>query len=274
MIYMKIYDGTDDRRVFPTTHTVAVVSSDRLVCNGGDRMTIRKNGREDWSLFYCEAGRMYIEQTIVEAGQAWIYAPGVPQQYIVYSKDQTVYRYLHFTGNDISALLSSLQIPLSVVLDVKGNLVANRLEGIRNSLKDDSALSVLEAECHALRLISALAQQCTVPSEMHLLKRVTDHMEHTFDAPFSAEHYAAMMYVSVGRFNHLFKERVGVSPYTYYMRLRISNACNLLEETTLPIKEVATLCGYRDPVFFTQAFRKEMKMTPTAYRRATMNSQI
>ena len=272
---MKIYDGSDDLRVFSTTHTIAVVSSGRRVCNDGDRMTLRKNGREDWSLLYCESGRMFVEQTVLNAGQAWIYAPGAPQRYVIYGKEQTVYHYLHFTGSDVSTLLSSLQIPLSVVLNVKGNFVINRLKDIHPTLKNNSVLSALNAECYALQLIGGLANMYNADaSESPSLRRVLDHMEHNFDAPYSDERYAAMMCVSVSRFNHLFKELVKVSPYTYYLRLRISNACDLLEGTSLPIKDIAVQCGYKDPVYFSQAFRKEMNTTPSAYRRATTNGRV
>jgi hypothetical protein len=51
---MQIYDGRRDRPVPVTTHTVAVVSASRRRSPDYDSMTLRKDGRRDWSLFFCE----------------------------------------------------------------------------------------------------------------------------------------------------------------------------------------------------------------------------
>ena len=65
---MQIYDGRNDIKAAPTKHTVAVVSTNRIVCGENDQMTIRKNGREDWSLFYCESVRLFFGEDVLSAG--------------------------------------------------------------------------------------------------------------------------------------------------------------------------------------------------------------
>ena len=51
------------------------------------------------------------------------------------------------------------------------------------------------------------------------------------------------------------------------MQLRMTNARSLLEDTDLQIKEIAERCGYKDALYFTQAFKKETGLTPSAYRK-------
>ena len=120
---MQIYDGSRDKKSFSTNHTVAVTSANRIVCGINDHMTIRKKGKEDWSLFYCESGRLYFDEKILEEGQVWIYPPKTPQKYVMYSKDRTIYRYLHFTGSDVAQMLSSLCIELQTPIAVKSSLI-------------------------------------------------------------------------------------------------------------------------------------------------------
>lgn len=264
---MRIYDGRDDKKSFPTKRTAAVISAGCMQCTRYDQMTIRKNGREDWSLYYCEAGRIYFENGTLEAGQAWIYAPGVPQKYRMYCGDKTAYRYLHFTGSDVAALLSSLEIPLSAPIQVKSGLLPQLFDNIQSSLADSSPLSMLSGEYYTLHLISQIARGRSGISEVHMMKRVTDNMEHSFAAPYDAERYARMLKISVSRFNHLFKSCMGVPPYAYYVNLRITNACSLLEETELKIRQVAEKCGYEDPLYFAQAFKKVTGTTPSEYRK-------
>lgn len=265
---MQIYYGTNDKQSKTTTHTIAVISANQIVCQANDMMTIRKYGREDWSLFFCEKGRLYFDDTILKERQIWIYEPGVPQKYTMYAKDHTVYRYLHFTGSDVYHLFRMLQIPFSTAIGVRELSLSNIFDLIQEDLSDDSGISVLRAEYNTLRLISKIATAKPTSSDIHMMKRITDNMEYTFAAPYDASVYADMLGISVSRFNHLFAGCVGESPYSYFVGLRMANACNLLECTDLKVQEIAEKCGYQNPFYFTQAFKKKMGYTPSEYRKS------
>lgn len=264
---MYIYDGRHDKITPPTKHTVTVVSANKILCTGSDRMTLRKNGRADWSLFYCEKGQVYFSEGVITPGQIWIYPPSVPQKYTVYIHDGTVYRYLHFTGSDMERLLLSLGIELSTPIAVRGDGFAKVFEEIQNSMLDDSVLSALRAEYHTLHLLSILAKH-GASYKSNMMKQVTDYMEHSFVSAYDAKRYADMLKVSVSRFNHMFKQCVGMPPYAYYISLRMANACSLLEETDLKIQDIAKKCGYEDALYFTQVFKKSVGSAPSAYRKA------
>ncbi len=263
---MRIYYGAMDRKMTPSNHTVSVVSVNRLACEK-DHMTLRKNGREDWSLFYCEEGVMYFENTQIKSGQLWIYPPSVPQKYMMFGKDHTVYRYLHFTGSDVSSLFSSLGIkPLSPI-KVNCSVMLDAFEKVQKYQSDDSPLSKLKTEYHTLYLFSRIVPKGIAESQSGMMKRITDDMEHSFAEKYDAARFARMLKMSVSRFNHLFKETVGKSPYAYFLELRLDNAAALLESTDLKIKDVAEQCGFEDALYFTQAFKKSKALTPTQYRK-------
>ena len=264
---MQIYDGSQDKKSFPTKHTVAVISADRIVCGTKDQMTIRKKGREDWSLFYCESGSLYFDEKTLKEGQVWIYPPQIPQKYVMYSKDRTKYRYLHFTGSDVAQMLSSVGIELQTPIEVKSSLILSAFDNIQICIADRSSLSDLKAEYHTLYLISQVAKSKKRDSELSMMKRVTDNMEHSFVSEYDAAQYAAMLNISVSRFNHLFKEHIGQSPYAFYLNLRIENAISLLEDTNIKIKDIALQCGFEDPLYFTQVFKRIKGLTPTKYRK-------
>ncbi len=63
---------------------------------------------------------------------------------------------------------------------------------------------------------------------------------------------------------HTFLNR---SPYEQIRRLRIYRACELLRETDSLIEDLASLSGYTTRDRFNVAFKKEMKMTPSQYRK-------
>lgn len=91
-----------------------------------------------------------------------------------------------------------------------------------------------------------------------------------FDAHFtediSVSDVAEACSFSKGHFTRIFKKASGKSPIEYLMSLRIRNANRLLENTTLTIKEISELSGYRNEFYFSRAFKKISGISPTRYR--------
>ena len=48
----------------------------------------------------------------------------------------------------------------------------------------------------------------------------------------------------------------------YLNTVRIQQACALMEQGFTSIKDIALLCGYKDPLYFSRVFKKEMKVSP------------
>lgn len=63
-----------------------------------------------------------------------------------------------------------------------------------------------------------------------------------------------------------FKKKFGISPINYLINVRMEHAKKFLAETDLPIKIVASNCGYSDPAFFNSYFKKQYSLTPVEYR--------
>ncbi|MFN2507208.1 MAG: helix-turn-helix domain-containing protein [Chthoniobacterales bacterium] len=64
-----------------------------------------------------------------------------------------------------------------------------------------------------------------------------------------------------------FQTRIGVSPLRYLGRLRIQRAEELLEISTLSIKEISAEIGLNDVSHFVREFARTNGATPTEYRK-------
>ena len=51
-----------------------------------------------------------------------------------------------------------------------------------------------------------------------------------------------------------------------YTRIRMEKACEMLDKTDLPVREIAEWMDYEYQSHFTKQFRKEMGLSPTEYR--------
>ena len=64
---------------------------------------------------------------------------------------------------------------------------------------------------------------------------------------------------------------IGISPNELIRKIRIKTACRLLLEKRLNISEIAYDLGFSDPKYFSNVFKKEMGISPTAYIKQHRN---
>lgn len=66
--------------------------------------------------------------------------------------------------------------------------------------------------------------------------------------------------------NSLFAAYTGKTLHRYLQNMRILKAIDLLQETALPISEVAVLTGFRDYAHFSKYFKRETGYAPSEFR--------
>jgi len=64
-----------------------------------------------------------------------------------------------------------------------------------------------------------------------------------------------------------FMKAAGLAPLAYVQNLRIEAAKRHLERTGKPIDEISYEVGYENPAFFRRVFKRNVRMTPSVYRR-------
>lgn len=66
-------------------------------------------------------------------------------------------------------------------------------------------------------------------------------------------------------FRRIFKEDTGKTPVQYLLEIRIAYAKDLLQNSTLSVKNIAQMCGFDDPYYFSRIFKKNTNMSPSKY---------
>ncbi|WP_295895685.1 DNA-binding transcriptional regulator [uncultured Vibrio sp.] len=84
-----------------------------------------------------------------------------------------------------------------------------------------------------------------------------------------------LSYVGISRSNleARFKEERGHSLHQEIHNSKLRRACNLLKETSLPILEIAELCGYPSLQYMYTVFKKNLDKTPKDYRESFYPSE-
>lgn len=80
--------------------------------------------------------------------------------------------------------------------------------------------------------------------------------------------------VSVSQLSLLFKKHIGVSPFSYYLGMKVEDASNLLLSTTLTVKEVCLSLGFEDQFYFSRLFKRHVGVSPRAFKTSTSISKL
>ncbi|GAB3657198.1 AraC family transcriptional regulator [Echinicola sediminis] len=64
----------------------------------------------------------------------------------------------------------------------------------------------------------------------------------------------------------LFKQKTGHSLIHYFNLLKIQKACEMINLTSLSIKEISYQLNFQDPLYFSRLFKKYMGVSPSKYK--------
>jgi AraC family transcriptional activator FtrA len=87
-------------------------------------------------------------------------------------------------------------------------------------------------------------------------------------APLDVEALARHAGVSPRTFARRFREETGTTPLQWLLGQRVLESRRLLEESELPVEQVAATCGFGTAASLRDHFRRATTTTPTAYRRS------
>nr|WP_025828250.1 AraC family transcriptional regulator [Acetobacter persici] len=98
-------------------------------------------------------------------------------------------------------------------------------------------------------------------------KTVLGYIEEQLANDLSVSDLAQLLGYSPDYFSRLFKCTLGLPPNQYVIRRRIERAKMLLRSGSLPIAEIALMCGFATQTHLHEMFKRHIGMTPAAYRR-------
>lgn len=235
--------------------------------------TVRMRGRADFHLLYVESGELVAcvrgnEERVHEGGFV-IYPPREAQDYW---QNGGVCYWVHFSGQNVAEILSAAG--LSGIFCFHGGRaepsIARRLERMlyEEALRQPNRELMLAAElATVLAEIGRSMQQGSLSCGDERLRSVVVHMNKHYHEEIDMDGYAGMCCLSKGRFNHLFRERVGVPPYAYILSLRLNRAAEQLLSSEKPVSQIAREVGFSDPLYFSRLFRKRNGASPEEFRR-------
>jgi AraC-like DNA-binding protein len=73
--------------------------------------------------------------------------------------------------------------------------------------------------------------------------------------------------ISTSRLNTIFKTYTSMTPYQYYIHIKIHKAESLLEQEDISIKETAHTLGFEDQYYFSHFFKSKTGVSPSDWKK-------
>ncbi len=104
------------------------------------------------------------------------------------------------------------------------------------------------------------------PQTSALAKRAVAYLHQNYERPLARWEIAEGIGVSEDYLSRVFNRELGISPWDYLNRYRISRARELLRLTHDSISRVSRRVGFTDPAYFSRVFHRITGLSPRAYR--------
>lgn len=238
----------------------------------------RQFGCPDNILMYCVGGRGHYETATnnytLNANQFMILPPG---KFHIYQADLhnpwSIY-WVHFSGHKVKQLNEWMKTENYVKpTDIEYNQkIIDQWSEMYNALAtsySDNNLAFANL-CLYKFLTFFICQPEFIPGNIprNPIGESITYMKANIDKIITIEELASHLKFSSSHYSALFRNKTGISPIEYFIKLKIQYACQLLSQSDLRISDIADKIGYEDTFYFSRLFKKVTGKSPRDYKNA------
>ncbi len=198
-------------------------------------------------------------------GDVFFCLPACP--FAIQSIKEFKYSYVGFLGKEANKLIDELKINVN-------NCVFTNLESVaqiwENAIKLPSETSNLFSK-GVVYFTFAQMMAKNIPTlskkkEYNTASLIKKYIDENFsDANLSLDSICKNLSYNPKYTSAIFKSEFKITFKEYLNIIRINNACALMQKGFTGIKDIASLCGFNDALYFSKVFKKKMQITPTNY---------
>jgi AraC-like DNA-binding protein len=148
-------------------------------------------------------------------------------------------------------------------------VIGDLIVKIVNEYQTKRNLYMWSIENYISRIVVEILREKKIGSQLETpLSSAIHYMQDYFASRIDYDNLARLSGYCPEHFRYLFKKEMGVSPKEFILNKRFDYAKNLLENTNLPLYEIASSCGFSDFPQFSVFIKKRTGFSPRDYRKS------
>lgn len=239
--------------------------------------------REDSKVCVCEyiikgSGTLHIGGKTYhpKAGDIYILPEFTKHDYYTDPEDPWKKIFFNVRGTAVSSMLNAFELKNRILFS-DCEEVYTVFEKIILKTQENISVEQIMIECseHFIHLLFRLYNKVkTMDETMGEAQKVKMFVENNIERELTMKEIADSIYRSRDYTNKLFKRYYNMTPYAYYLNLRIEKAKALLQHTTLSIQQISEKLGYKNGKCFSKQFQYMAGVSPSHYRKTWHGARL
>lgn len=258
--------------------------------NAGRSFQIPVHWHDEFEIIYVRSGFLTVsisgESYIGKTGEAFVVSPG--NLHLMGSQSDTVdyytflfpLKYISFRTDDM--LDEKLLEPLNSghlmicprVKDTAKELCEQLIE-IYMAKKDESESKIATQVRTKIILLQFILEmwkkgfviENDTSGRNTVEKEMVSYIQQNFTGKISLREFGEQFHLSEKYISRYFKEHFHITLSQYVTYLRLEHAKQLLQDTDIPVTDVAMQSGYQNVSYFIRSFQKAYAVSPLKYRK-------
>lgn len=230
-----------------------------------------------WELVFVERGELKIREEgrlfTVPAGESLLLKPGCQHVGEGQFPDDLKFYWLHFDWLEHRVDTTPHPTPLSIPQHTGVNNPQYVISLFRQFLSEqENVHRSIALECILLLILQQLSAVCAEESAgdspgVVLAWKAQQSIRTRFHLPLSTSTLAKELHCNADYLGRVYRRTFHLTLTEALHRQRVMAAEKLLISDSLSLTEVAERCGFNDPGYFRQIFRKHTGLTPAVWKR-------
>jgi AraC-like DNA-binding protein len=239
-----------------------------------ERFVTERSHKDAYLVFYTLGGAGIIEQegqsVTLGQNQALLMDCRTPQRYVTDPVRHHGYHlWAHVNGAGADAISQAMGLPKLQPVSLPLADVKPIFETIFENMKKEGYIESLTTSLAVDKLLTSIALAPDSRGsfvEFDAVSVARRYMEEHYAEDLHVDDVAREAAISTSQLIRLFKRQLGTTPHSYLLRYRITQAKELLAETTIPVATIARQVGFASESNFSYRFGEMCGQSPSAYR--------
>lgn len=225
---------------------------------------VSRHKHANWELVYCteKCGKFIFDDMEIpyETGDIVVIPPDTPHRNVSENG---------FTNIHLNIDEATLPFRQPILIQDDGNrtilhLFADAYYLFRGDLKHKKEL----LSSYASLIVRFMVTNQSAHQKNRIAEQIEQHIVQNYaDANYKLDNFLHSLPYCSDYLSRVFRKETGTTPHKYLTNLRLQSAAAMLRSdySTSSITEVAHLCGFRNPLYFSRLFKKKYGLSPKEY---------
>lgn len=228
--------------------------------------SVTRHAHSSWEFIYCTggSGRLSHDGGVIpyQAGDLVLVPPFVYHQ----NESEAGFTNIHLNMRDPAL---NLRHP-TLIHDDGNHFILDAFTAAFYYFGSNPGKQTLVLSSYANLIVNLILNSLNTPMRNPIVEEIANTIILSYpDENFELDQYLRTLPFNYDYLRKLFKSEAGVTPHQFLADTRLQAAAERLsfpEGRQVNISEIAHLCGFREPLYFSKIFRKKFGLSPSQYQ--------